>query len=150
VHDINIHRLINQANNAMLESASKMHYSRVVNDMTTGSNSELSEFLKMVRLSRKMSLRDVEEACGVSNAYLSQVEQGKKPSPQILHRLAEAYGVGYDKLMEKAGYISKRTPNEVSSKHRSGRLAAAALGELSGDEERELLKYLAYIRSLKR
>jgi transcriptional regulator with XRE-family HTH domain len=115
--------------------------------MAVQDNEELSEFLKTLRLTRKMSLRDVEDACGVSNAYLSQVEQGKKPSPQILHKLADAYGIGYDKLMEKAGYISKRTLSEGQSKHRSGRLAAASLGELSNDEEQELLKYLAFIRS---
>jgi transcriptional regulator with XRE-family HTH domain len=116
-------------------------------------NTGFSEYLKMIRLARKMSLRDVENACGVSNAYLSQVEQGKvqKPSPQILHRLADAYLIGYDILMEKAGYITRKSSDtNASHKQRSGRLAAASLGQLTGDEERELLKYLAYIRSLQK
>src|SRR2546425_6893236 len=64
--------------------------------------SGLGEFLKNVRKAQQHTLRDVEEATGVSNAYLSQLEQGKmtKPSPQILHKLASFYGVPYEKLME--------------------------------------------------
>lgn len=116
-------------------------------------SANFSEYLRVLRISRKMSLRDVESSCGVSNAYLSQVEQGKvnKPSPQTLHKLADAYGVAYDELMAKAGYISRRSSAESKhTKHRSGKLAAASLGELSNEEEAELLKYLAYIRTLKK
>ena len=67
-------------------------------------------YLKTLRDGKKMSLRAVEEATDkdVSNAYLSQLENGKiaKPSPHILHALAKVYGVDYTKLMERAGYIS--------------------------------------------
>ena len=56
-----------------------------------------------------MTLRQVEEATNreVSNAYLSQLENGKikKPSPNILHALSTVYEISYDGLMEKAGYI---------------------------------------------
>lgn len=42
-----------------------------------------------------MSLRSVEEATSVSNAYLSQLERGKirEPSLEILRKLALYYGV---------------------------------------------------------
>jgi HTH-type transcriptional regulator, competence development regulator len=110
----------------------------------------LGEFLRNLRTTRKMSLRDVEEGSGVSNAYLSQLEQGKinKPSPHFLHKLAGCYLVPYETLMEKAGYITKEdaTPQKISNQRR-GQVAPSSLGTLSRAEEEELLSYLAYIRS---
>ena len=61
-----------------------------------------------------MTLRQVEEATNkeVSNAYLSQIENDKiqKPSPNVLHALAEIYGISYEQLMEMAGYITHLAP----------------------------------------
>jgi len=49
----------------------------------------LGQYLASIRNDRKMTLRQVEEASGkeVSNAYLSQLENGKilQPSPNILN-----------------------------------------------------------------
>lgn len=96
-----------------------------------------------------MSLREVEEATGkeVSNAYLSQLETGKiaKPSPNILHSLASVYGVAYENLMERAGYIAPGRIRAAGEKH--GRAATFSIDNLNEDEERELLKYLSYWRS---
>jgi transcriptional regulator with XRE-family HTH domain len=100
-------------------------------------------------MAKGLSLRQVEEATdkAISNAYLSQLEKGKikKPSPNALHSLAEVYAVPYETLMEKAGYL-------LPSENRDGRhrrLAAFAIEDLSAEEEEELLKYLAFIRSRK-
>jgi transcriptional regulator with XRE-family HTH domain len=101
-------------------------------------------------------LREVEEATNheVSNAYLSQLETGKisKPSPNVLHALATVYGVPYEDLMEKAGYISPTSGAESSSPkaikpRRHGRVPTFANEELTQDEEAQLLEYLAFIRS---
>jgi transcriptional regulator with XRE-family HTH domain len=74
-----------------------------------GRPNELGPLLADLRTAKGLSLREVEEATGnaVSNAYLSQLENGKikKPSPNVLHRLAEVYVVPYEALMEKAGYL---------------------------------------------
>ncbi|NOY73921.1 MAG: helix-turn-helix domain-containing protein [Gammaproteobacteria bacterium] len=105
-------------------------------------------YLKALREGKKMSLRGVEEATGkdVSNAYLSQLENGKiaKPSPHILHTLSEVYGVEYSKLMERVGYISPSPEKNQSKKH--GRAATFAIDNLTQDEENELLEYLSFIR----
>jgi transcriptional regulator with XRE-family HTH domain len=97
-------------------------------------------------MAKGLSLREVEEASGkaVSNAYLSQLENGKikKPSPNVLHSLAEVYAVPYEALMEKAGYL---LPSE-SGGGRQKRLAAFAIDDLTAEEEEELLKYLAFLR----
>src|SRR2546425_8968864 len=54
--------------------------------------SELGALLADLRTAKGLSLRQVEEATdrAVSNAYLSQLENGKiqKPSPNVLHSLA--------------------------------------------------------------
>ena len=112
-----------------------------------GRPSELGALLADLRKAKGLSLREVEEAAGkaVSNAYLSQLENGKirKPSPNVLHSLAEVYAVPYDALMEKAGYL---LPSENGSGRRK-RLAAFAIDDLTAEEEEELLKYLAFLRT---
>jgi transcriptional regulator with XRE-family HTH domain len=99
-----------------------------------------------LRTAKGMSLREVEQATGrtVSNAYLSQLENGKikKPSPGVLHHLAEVYAVPYEALMERAGYLM---PSEEQGGRRK-RLAAFAIDDLTAEEEEELLKYLAFLR----
>jgi transcriptional regulator with XRE-family HTH domain len=110
---------------------------------------ELAALLSDLRAAKGLSLREVEEATGqaVSNAYLSQLENGriKKPSPNVLHSLAEVYAVAYEALMEKAGYL---LPSKDRGRRRT-RMAVFAIDDLTAEEEEELLKYLAFIRSRK-
>ena len=112
--------------------------------------SELGSVLADLRKAKGLTLRQVEEATGraVSNAYLSQLENGKinKPSPNVLHSLAEVYVVPYEGLMEKAGYL---LPSQGGPGKRK-RLAIFAIDDLTAEEEEELLKYLAFLRSRKR
>jgi transcriptional regulator with XRE-family HTH domain len=107
----------------------------------------LGEFLRTIRMSIPLTLREAEDASGVSNAYLSQLESGKiaKPSPPFLHKLATAYGISYEALMEKAGYVGKSTSPRLT-----GRLATFAGQKLTAEEEQELLKFLGYMRSQKK
>ena len=113
-----------------------------------GRPNELGGLLGDLRTAKGLSLRQVEEATdkAVSNAYLSQLEKGKirKPSPNVLHSLAAVYAVPYEALMEKAGYL---LPSEGSNAARRRRLAVFAIDDLTAEEEEELLKYLAFIRS---
>lgn len=111
-----------------------------------GQPRELGAVLADLRMAKGLSLRQVEEATdnAVSNAYLSQLENGKikKPSPNVLHCLAATYAVPYETLMEKAGYL---LPSEDRGGRRR-RLAAFAIDDLTAEEEEELLKYLAFLR----
>jgi hypothetical protein len=66
----------------------------------------------------------------------------------VLHALSEVYGVPYERLMEKAGYIvatSGMKGKTGTTKH--GRVATFADDNLTTEEEEELLKYLAFLRS---
>jgi transcriptional regulator with XRE-family HTH domain len=107
---------------------------------------ELGKYLKDIRNSRGYSLRKVEQLTEgkISNGYLSQLENGEiaRPSAVMLHRLAGAYGVDYAFLMERAGFVSEsETP--------ANRAATSVLGELTPDEEEQLLNFLGYLRSQK-
>ena len=110
----------------------------------------LGQYLASIRKDRRMTLREVEEATKkeVSNAYLSQIETDKiqKPSPNVLHALAEIYGIEYEKLMEMAGYIPASRP--AAEKH--GRVATFSEHNLTPNEEAQLIEYLQFIRSRKR
>lgn len=112
----------------------------------------LGEQLRQLRRGFKYTLKEVEAMTGISNAYLSQVENGKitRPSPDKLYVLAEAYKVSYDQIMVSAGYLpaqpaGTRLPNAPKT------LIGAVLSSenLTPDEEQELAKYLAWLRSKK-
>ncbi len=139
-------RLINQAKSTMLESV-RPSRKRPQPDRSLARPSELGDVLADLRGAKGFSLREVEEATGkaVSNAYLSQLENGKiqRPSPNVLHSLSGVYGVPYEALMEKAGYL---LPSAKNGGNRTG-LAAFAIDDLTAEEEEELLKYLAFLRS---
>ncbi|MDF2653006.1 MAG: hypothetical protein K0Q73_8811, partial [Paenibacillus sp.] len=68
---------------------------------------EFGEYIKSLRKSKKMTIRQLELYSGVSNAYISQIERGLRdiPSPDILEKLSKHLGVDHDDLMRKAGYI---------------------------------------------
>jgi transcriptional regulator with XRE-family HTH domain len=121
---------------------------RIERSAFVGKPSELGVVLADLRKAKGFSLREVEQATGnaVSNAYLSQLENGKikKPSPNVLHSLAEVYVVPYETLMERAGYLLAL---EGKNAGRRRRLAVFAIDDLTAEEEEELLKYLAFLRS---
>src|SRR5215470_9061284 len=113
----------------------------------------LGQYLASIREDRSLSQRDVERATNkvVSNAYLSQIEndQIKKPNPNILHALAEVYGVSYENLMERAGFVVP-TRSRKGAEQRHGRVATFADHNLTAEEEAQLVEFLGYLRSRKK
>jgi HTH-type transcriptional regulator, competence development regulator len=112
----------------------------------------LGQYLASIRNDRGLSQRDVEKATNkvVSNAYLSQIEtdQIKKPSPNILHALAELYEVSYESLMERAGFVVPTKSRASGERH--GRVATFAGHHLTPEEEKQLVEFLGYLRSRKK
>jgi transcriptional regulator with XRE-family HTH domain len=72
---------------------------------------KFQELLAAARRAKGVSLREVERATGVSNAYLSQMESGAvaEPSPRKLQVLAKYYGLSYGTLMNACGYAAPST-----------------------------------------
>ena len=116
--------------------------------VTPTADNVLGVELRRLRQLHAFTLKDVERATGISNAYLSQVETGRieKPSPDKLYKLAELYQVNYDHLMQTAGYLVKKRADQ----HRS--LAGAAMStlqNLTSEEEEALAEYLTFLRARK-
>jgi transcriptional regulator with XRE-family HTH domain len=99
-----------------------------------------------------LSLRGVERKTGISNAYLSQLENVtiEKPSPHILHKLATLYGVEYNYLMQKAGYYVPAASSNPGHKHGARSFALSSMEDLTPTEEEALVEYLAFLRSRRR
>lgn len=88
------------------------------------------QYLKELREGKGLSTHKLAELSGVSQSYISHVENGRKkktPSPEILKKLADALEVQYMELMQDAGYVpeeeldklidmSKQVVNEAHSK----------------------------------
>lgn len=141
---------------AALETVSKSSHT---GDMTapqepssSATNSEaLGGYLKSTRRALGMTLRGVETATqkSVTNGYLSQIEGGdvRQPSPRILHRLAEAYGIEYNDLMSRAGYLVESTSTAPQSGASINGFPLRALDDLNAEETKAVLEYLEFIKS---
>ena len=108
----------------------------------------LGEELRKIRHIRGVSLRKVEEETKISNAYLSQLENGiaENPSPHILHKLADYYGVPYESLMDTAGYL--QPPSKTKHQKRPSAIQAALLSaDLDEREQKEVAAFIGFLRS---
>jgi transcriptional regulator with XRE-family HTH domain len=108
----------------------------------------LGQELQIARKSKKLSLREVETATGISNPYLSQLENDKisKPSPQFLGKLASLYTIDFQLVMEQAGYVPRETRADGPKTISGGILFSQ---DLTATEEEQLVDYLAFIRGKK-
>lgn len=87
------------------------------------SNVELGAYLKKIRESEEISLREVEKLTGVGYSHLSMIENGKRNvTPALLKNLSRIYGIDYIDLYEKAGYLdlaeSERLKNNSTDNKR--------------------------------
>jgi transcriptional regulator with XRE-family HTH domain len=75
---------------------------------------KLGEYLREQRRSARLSLRQLADAAGVSNPYLSQIERGlRKPSAEILQQLAKALRISAETLYVQAGILDERERDEL-------------------------------------
>lgn len=105
----------------------------------------LGELLKFGR--GKLTLREVEDSTGVSNAYLSQLENDKikRPSANVLYKLATLYGMTIEGLLQAAGIVDKPTiPKQKTPTSCLGMVL------ITKTEEQELIEYLHFLRFKKK
>ena len=105
----------------------------------------LAEGLKFLRQAKGDSLRDVEEATGISNAYLSQLERdaASNPTASVLFKLAKHYGVSYEELLTMAGHISDTSESKGRNMSRTTIVLKSA--SLSDEEDREVANFVRFI-----
>lgn len=74
---------------------------------------DLGAYLREQRQNARMSLRQLADAAGVSNPYLSQIERGlKRPSAEILQQIARGLQVSAESLYIQAGILEERVVSE--------------------------------------
>ena len=70
---------------------------------------KLGEYIREQRNAAQISLRQLAKAADVSNPYLSQVERGlRRPSAEILARIAAGLRISAESLYVKAGILEDR------------------------------------------
>lgn len=76
---------------------------------------DFGQYMRELRIAKKLSMKKLEDLSGVSNAYISNIENGKRgiPSPDVIKKLHGPLGIAYDELMEKAGYLSASVRSEL-------------------------------------
>ncbi|UKS24765.1 helix-turn-helix domain-containing protein [Paenibacillus sp. HWE-109] len=93
-------------------------------------SNQFGKFLETLR--GKISLRKVANKCGLSHAYIRDLELGRnrttndviKPSPDTLRKLAQAYQYPYTDLLIKAGYLEEASTMQIPPTPRSVQLDA--------------------------
>ncbi|MFJ9180934.1 helix-turn-helix domain-containing protein [Streptomyces sp. NPDC102360] len=78
----------------------------------------LGEYLREQRRNAQLSLRQLADAAGVSNPYLSQIERGlRKPSAEVLQQVAKALRISAETLYVHAGILdAERERTEVETR----------------------------------
>ena len=67
----------------------------------------LGDYLHEQRVANRLSLRQLAEAAGVSNPYLSQIERGlRRPSAEVLQSIAKALRISAETLYVQAGILN--------------------------------------------
>lgn len=67
---------------------------------------DIGSFIKDLRENAKISLRQLAQQAGVSNAYISQIERGlRKPSAEVLASIATALRVSTPAMYLRAGLL---------------------------------------------
>jgi transcriptional regulator with XRE-family HTH domain len=101
---------------------------------------DLGAFIREQRKSAQLSLRNLAQLAGVSNPYLSQIERGlRKPSAEILQRVAEALRISAETLYVQAGILDERDDDLAA------RIASDA--SLTEKQKRALLEVYLSFRS---
>jgi transcriptional regulator with XRE-family HTH domain len=87
----------------------------------------IGEYIREQREQAKISLRQLSQAAGVSNPYLSQIERGlRKPSADILQQIAKGLRISAEALYVQAGILEDKP---ADSGVRSALLADPSLSE---------------------
>ena len=87
----------------------------------------IGEYIREQREQAKISLRQLSQAAGVSNPYLSQIERGlRKPSAEILQQIAKGLRISAEAMYVQAGILEDQP---ADSGVRSALLADPALSE---------------------
>lgn len=103
---------------------------------------KIGEIVKQQRLSKNLTLRDVERGTNISNAYLSQLENGKITSPgiKVLTDICSFLDLPFEKLVNGAKDEQQTFWNEIN-------VFAVMLTESEKNKLIDYAKFLMFTRS---
>ncbi|MEF9884361.1 helix-turn-helix domain-containing protein [Streptomyces sp. P9-A4] len=85
--------------------------------LNVGNLGNLGEYLREQRRTAQLSLRQLADAAGVSNPYLSQIERGlRKPSAEVLQQVAKALRISAETLYVRAGILDEKERDELETR----------------------------------
>jgi len=110
----------------------------------------LAQYLAELRQGKGLTFRDLEQKTGISNGYLNLLEHGrvKRPSPEVLFKLANFYGIAFSSLMAVAGYPTEEA--DRAGVKRNNEVATALLGDLTKDELTQVRNFIGYLKAGRR
>ena len=74
---------------------------------------EFGEYMRGLREIQRLSLRKCGRMAGISDTYMWQIENGaRRPSAEILSKLAPVLEVRAEELMKAVGYLAEPDPGE--------------------------------------
>jgi len=113
--------------------------------------SSLGATLKKSRKTLRLTLVQVQDLTGISNAYLSQLENDKikNPSVNILSKLSSVYKLPLKSLLADANMIDKQKKEEEEKNLSFAQKVAFFSENLNEEERNEVLKYLDYLKTRK-
>lgn len=107
----------------------------------------LAERLKALRTERDLTLRELADRSGLSNGYISLLENGKveSPSAAVLSKLAKALDVPLSDLLRAAGVeVATASGAEVDPE------LVSALRRLDHGDRAQVLSYAHYLAQSRR
>jgi transcriptional regulator with XRE-family HTH domain len=108
-------------------------------------NETLGSRLRQKRIEKDLGLREAATRAGITHGYLSQLESDKvkEPAPQVLHKLAEAYGEPFIVFMQWAGYVEEDPEGLSANQER----ALKIVGDPTDNELKAIRAVLDAMRS---
>ncbi|MFF6786474.1 helix-turn-helix domain-containing protein [Streptomyces sp. NPDC012510] len=101
----------------------------------------LGEYLREQRRNAQLSLRQLADAAGVSNPYLSQIERGlRKPSAEVLQQVAKALRISAETLYVRAGILDAERDGEERRREDATRAVILADPTLNERQKQVLLQ----------
>ncbi|MBC7233928.1 MAG: helix-turn-helix transcriptional regulator [Chloroflexi bacterium] len=75
----------------------------------------LGQAIRTIRQEAGLSQKELAEAAGIDQSYLSMIEsdQRRNPGTRIMARLAQALRVSMDELAARAGYLPRTPPPDA-------------------------------------
>lgn len=108
-----------------------------------GADPDLGRLLRSARNHRRLTLREVEEATGIPNPHLSQIERGviRRPDQEIVWKLSRLYHLDFHLIWQ---WMGRKDDGDAP---RSAYFAAA-LSVLNNLSEEDLERATGYLERL--